>query len=213
MEPYVLLCKSITLSWSPHCRSDNGVSRSTLSDRCRVHARQSIDYRCADKIKVGELRGAIGAIRKVLTPSLRKPHVHSLKALKSEPLSQEMHLKILHFSSGLKTSGAVEKLLFTYLWNIYHQQIPGINLIQIGAISILLCQHLPLLRCWKDILCWQMPCRVATSENDRLHIYSLRDNQKAMRKSSLIYWSGCARHLDGLMMFEKYKVHFQNASI
>jgi hypothetical protein len=26
-----------------------------------------------------------------------------------------MHLKILHFSSGLKMSGAVEKLLFTYL--------------------------------------------------------------------------------------------------
>jgi hypothetical protein len=26
-----------------------------------------------------------------------------------------MYLKILHFSSGLKMSGAVEKLLFTYL--------------------------------------------------------------------------------------------------
>ncbi len=38
-------------------------------------------------------------------------------------------------------SGAVEKLLFTYLWNGYHQQIPGIKLIQIGAISILLCWH------------------------------------------------------------------------
>ncbi len=38
-------------------------------------------------------------------------------------------------------SGAVEKLRFTYLWNRYHQQIPGIKLIQIGAISIILCQH------------------------------------------------------------------------
>jgi hypothetical protein len=34
---------------------------------------------------------------------------------KNEPLSQEMHLKILRFGSGLKMSGAVEKLLFTYL--------------------------------------------------------------------------------------------------
>jgi hypothetical protein len=60
---------------------------------------------------------------------------------KNEQLSQEMHLKILHFSIGLKISGAVEKLLFTYLWNRYRQQIPGIKLIQIGAISILVCQH------------------------------------------------------------------------
>jgi hypothetical protein len=36
---------------------------------------------------------------------------------------------------------AVEKLLFTYLWNKYHQQIPGIKFIHIGAISILLCQY------------------------------------------------------------------------
>jgi hypothetical protein len=34
---------------------------------------------------------------------------------KNEPLSQEMPLKILRLSSGLKMSGAVEKLLFTYL--------------------------------------------------------------------------------------------------
>ncbi len=60
---------------------------------------------------------------------------------KNEPLSQEMHLKVLHFSSGLKMSEAEEKLLFTYLWNRYHQQIPGIKLIQTGAIPILLCQH------------------------------------------------------------------------
>jgi hypothetical protein len=35
--------------------------------------------------------------------------------LKNEPLSQEIRLKVLHLSSGLKMSGAVEKLLFTYL--------------------------------------------------------------------------------------------------
>ncbi len=70
-------------------------------------------------------------------------------------------------------SGAVEKLRFTYLWNRYHQQIPGIKMIQIGAISLLLCQHQPLFHCWKHIWCWKLPCRVATSENDRLHIYSL----------------------------------------
>ncbi len=70
-------------------------------------------------------------------------------------------------------SGAVEKLLFTYLWNRCHQQIPGIKLIQIGAIYILLCQNWPLFDCWKDIWCWKLPGRVATSENDRLHMYSL----------------------------------------
>ncbi len=72
-------------------------------------------------------------------------------------------------------SGAVEKLLFTYyLWNRYHQQIPGIKLIQIGAISILAYARIkPLFHCWKDIWCWKPPCRVATSEKDRLHIYSL----------------------------------------
>jgi hypothetical protein len=34
---------------------------------------------------------------------------------KMKPLSQEMYLKILRLSSGLKISGAVEKLLFTCL--------------------------------------------------------------------------------------------------
>ncbi len=51
-----------------------------------------------------------------------------------------MHLKKLRLSSGLKMSEAVEKLLFTYLWNRHHQQIPGMKVIQIGAVSILLCQ-------------------------------------------------------------------------
>jgi hypothetical protein len=45
-------------------------------------------------------------------PFSEKPDVHHPK---NEPLSQEMHLKILHLSSGLKLSVAVEKLLFTYL--------------------------------------------------------------------------------------------------
>jgi hypothetical protein len=38
-----------------------------------------------------------------------------LTSQKNKPLSQEMHLKILHLSSGLKILGVVEKLLFTYL--------------------------------------------------------------------------------------------------
>ncbi len=96
-------------------------------------------------------------------PLSENPDVHPQK---NEPLNQEMHLKMLHFSSGLKMSGAEEKLLFTYLWNRYHQQIPRINLIQIGAITILLCRHSPLFHCWKDIWCWKLPCRVTTSEND-----------------------------------------------
>jgi hypothetical protein len=67
----------------------------------------------------------------------------------------------------LKISMVVEKLIFTYLWNRYHQQIPGIKLIQIGAISIRLCQHEPMFHCWKDMRGLKLP------ENDGLHIYSL----------------------------------------
>ncbi len=59
---------------------------------------------------------------------------------KNEPLSHEMPLKFLRLSSGLKMSGAVDEL-FTYFWNSYPQQIPGIKLIQVGEISILSCQH------------------------------------------------------------------------
>jgi hypothetical protein len=33
----------------------------------------SIDYRCEDRKNVGELRGDVGAVRWVLTPSFRKP--------------------------------------------------------------------------------------------------------------------------------------------
>jgi hypothetical protein len=62
--------------------------------------------------KVGELRGDIGAIQKVLTPSFRIPDVPPKER---KPKIQEMHLKILHLSSGLKMSWALEKLLFTYL--------------------------------------------------------------------------------------------------
>jgi hypothetical protein len=84
-----------------------------------------------------------------------------------------MHLKILHFSSGLNMSGAVEKLIFTDLWNRYHQQFLGMKLVEIGAISISSCHHKPLFHCWKDIWCWKLPRHVVISENDRLHIYSL----------------------------------------
>jgi hypothetical protein len=100
-----------------------------------------------------------------------------------------MHLKILRFSSGLKMSGAVEKLRFTYLWNRYHKQIPAVKLLQIGAISILLCQHWPLFHCWKDIWCWKLPCREATSENDRLLIYSLwSQGTGSLFESVETYW-------------------------
>ncbi len=122
---------------TPRNRVQFSLGVSGVRDRCRWERDVRIDYRCADK-KVGEFRDDIGAIRWVLTPSFRKLDVHP--PIK-RPLSQEMHLKILHFISGLKMPGAVEKLLFTYLWNRYHQQIPGITLIQIGAISFLLCQH------------------------------------------------------------------------
>ncbi len=56
---------------------------------------------CRQK-KIGVLRGDIGAIRYALTPSFRKPRCSPPKK-KNELSSQEMQLKILHFSSGLKT--------------------------------------------------------------------------------------------------------------
>jgi hypothetical protein len=83
-----------------------------------------------------------------------------------------MHLKILRLRVSLNMSSVAEKLLFTDSGDRYHQQISGIKLIQIGAISILLCQHQSLLHCWKDICGLKLPRRVATSENDRLRIYS-----------------------------------------
>jgi hypothetical protein len=45
-----------------------------LKEEVKIYllAPTSTDYRNADK-KVGELRGDIGAIRKVMTPSFRKP--------------------------------------------------------------------------------------------------------------------------------------------
>jgi hypothetical protein len=93
---------------------------------------------------------------------------------KNEPLSQEMHLKILHLCIGLKMSRVVKKLLFTYLWNRYHQQIHYIKLIQIGTIPAFLCKHYkPLFHCWIDNFGLKLPSRVAASDNDHLHMYSL----------------------------------------
>jgi hypothetical protein len=53
--------------------------------------------------KVGELRGDIGAIRKVLTPSFRIPRSTPSK---NEPFSQEMHLKIPLLTWCLKLSNS-----------------------------------------------------------------------------------------------------------
>jgi hypothetical protein len=78
-----------------------------------------------------------------------------------------MRLKILHLSSGFKMSRVVENLLFTYLRNRYHQQIPGIKLIQIGAISSSLWAHHELINCraaWRH----QKTSTVCT-----VHIYSV----------------------------------------
>ncbi len=53
--------------------------------------------------RVGELKGGISVIRKVLTPSFRKPRPSPSK---TEPFSPEMHLKIplLSLSSKLSNS-------------------------------------------------------------------------------------------------------------
>jgi hypothetical protein len=51
--------------------------------------------------KIVEVRGGIGAIRYVLTLSFRKPRSSPRKE-KTEPFSQEMHLKIPLLSQGLK---------------------------------------------------------------------------------------------------------------
>ncbi len=57
------------------------------------------DYRREDKKIVSELRDDIGAVRKVLTPSFRKP---DHRPEKNEPFNQEKHLKIPLLSKGLK---------------------------------------------------------------------------------------------------------------
>jgi hypothetical protein len=60
---------------------------------------QPIDYTCENRKEVGELRGDLGAIIKVLT--LLNPYHHKKK---TEPFSQEMHLKIPLLSRGLELS-------------------------------------------------------------------------------------------------------------
>ncbi len=147
---------------------------------------------CRQKQKLASWEATLAPIDKSWLP-LPKPRCSPPK---NKQLSQEMHLKILHVSTGLKISGAVEKLLFSYLWNRYHQQISGIKLIQIGAISVLLCQHEPLFHCWKDICCcWKLPCRVATSENDRLHMYSLWHHRSCSDSEEITFTASCQLYL------------------
>jgi hypothetical protein len=72
-------------------------------------------------IKLGELRGDFGAIRQALSTSFR---VQYESFPRSEPFSQEIHLKILY---GLEDwvkyfqmlNHVVESHLFTFLWNRY----------------------------------------------------------------------------------------------
>ncbi len=131
---------------------------------CRCSKWRLIDYRCADKKKLPSWKATLAPFDRSWLHLSEKPDVHPQK---NKPLGQEMHLKIVRLSSGLKMSGALEKLLFTYLWNRYNQQIPGINLIQVGANR----QH-PCFTAGR-IWCWKLPCHVGTSENDCLHNYSL----------------------------------------
>jgi hypothetical protein len=88
--------------------------------RCRCKQMLDIYYRRADK------KNMLASWEETLAPFDRSwlplSEDTDVRPKKKEPLSQEMHLEILHFSSGLEMSGAVETLLFTYLWNTYHQQ-------------------------------------------------------------------------------------------
>ncbi len=60
------------------------------------------------KIIVGVLRDALAPFDTSWLPLSENPDVHpKKKKKKNEPLSQEMHLKKLHFSSGLKMSGGL----------------------------------------------------------------------------------------------------------
>ncbi len=59
-----------------------------------------IDYRCGDRRKFGELRGAIWL---VLTHYFRKPRSSPPQ---NEPFNKEKHLKILHLSRGSKLSNS-----------------------------------------------------------------------------------------------------------
>jgi hypothetical protein len=57
-------------------------------------------------------------------------------------------------------SAAVEKLLFTYLWNRYHQQIPGKKVNWDRCNFHPLMPALTLVSLLEDIWCWKLPCRV-----------------------------------------------------
>jgi hypothetical protein len=59
----------------------------------------AIDYRSEERKLVGELRGDIGAIRKVLNLSFRKPRSSPHKKQTVQP---KMHLKIPLSSQGLE---------------------------------------------------------------------------------------------------------------
>ncbi len=69
-----------------------------------------IDYRCADKKYMRVERRHWGHSIGLDSHFQKTP----MFTPRNEPLCQEMHLKALHFSSGLKMSEAVEKLRFTY---------------------------------------------------------------------------------------------------
>jgi hypothetical protein len=74
------------------------------------HPISSIDYRCAGERKY-ELRGNIGVIKSVLTPSFIK---YFSSPSKNEPFSQETHSEKPRSSIGLKLSnpepGCIEAL-------------------------------------------------------------------------------------------------------
>jgi hypothetical protein len=109
-----------------------------MMPRCRTISFTSTDSRCADKKRaIWEVR--LASSDTSWLPLSENADVHPPK---NEPLNREMHLKILYFISGLKISRAVEKLLFTHVWNIY----PPISdsWYQVDSdrcIFILLCQH------------------------------------------------------------------------
>ncbi len=136
----------------------------------------SIDYRCEDRKTVDKLRGDIGAIRYVLTPSFRKPW-SSFKKKKKTNRSARRCIWRYRFQAGVWNyqllNQVLESQLFTSLWNRYHQWLPDIELIQTSAFCNFLSVDKPRFHCWKANPVLKLSRNLQILEIYDLHIYSL----------------------------------------
>jgi hypothetical protein len=64
----------------------------------------------------------------------------------------------------------------------------GIKFIQIGAISILLCQHKPLFYCWKRICCWKLLLIGAFPTRTVQQLFCIQDSVQIKSNITSVLW-------------------------